>query len=426
MSGTIGNNIGRHSGSIAVTSAGLSWDTAVVTGSTVTVEAGNGYWINTTSNACTITLPASAEAGDQIVIVDYARTWGTNKIIIDSNGLTFQGNADTYTVEYTTDGQSVNLVYSDSTKGWLPLEDDVVAYEPTQPPTQRAIFVYGSAASAYTSVSNLVNSSGVVGSDVTGVGTARVATAGATYGVDKAITAYGYVDSNPGVSISNLINNSGVVGSDVSGVGTARRSVAATAYGSDKAMFAYGVASSNSSLKNLVNTSGVVAADVSGVGTARQALQGVTYGGISAGTAMFAYGQTSGYVSLKNLVSSVGVIAADVTGVGTARGHLAAATYGDDKAFFAFGHASDYVSLKNLVTSAGVIGTDVTGVGTARQSPAGASYGGDKAIVAYGHDGSGKLSVSNLVNSSGVVAADVTGVGTARTDLVAAGYSLSA
>jgi len=29
MSGTIGNNIGRHSGTIAVTAAGLSWDTAV-------------------------------------------------------------------------------------------------------------------------------------------------------------------------------------------------------------------------------------------------------------------------------------------------------------------------------------------------------------------------------------------------------------
>jgi len=74
MSGTIGSNIVRHSGTIAETAAGLSWTTAVVTGSTVTVEAGNGYFINTTSNACTVTLPSSAEAGDQIVLVDYART----------------------------------------------------------------------------------------------------------------------------------------------------------------------------------------------------------------------------------------------------------------------------------------------------------------------------------------------------------------
>ena len=172
MSGTIGSNIVRHSGTIAETAAGLSWTTAVVTGSTVTVEAGNGYFINTTSNACTVTLPSSAEAGDQIVLVDYDRTWGTNAITIDSNGLNYQGDADTFTVEYTTDGQSLNIVYSDSTKGWLPLEDDVAADEPAVPPTQKAIFAFGTTGSV-TAVSNLVNSSGVVASDVTGVGTAR-------------------------------------------------------------------------------------------------------------------------------------------------------------------------------------------------------------------------------------------------------------
>ena len=143
MSGTIGNNILSHSGSIAVTAAGLNWVSSIVTASTVTVESGNGYWINTTSNACTITLPASAEAGDQIIIVDYARTWGTNNVTIDSNGLNYQGNSDAYTVTYTTSGQSVNLIYSDSTKGWLPLEDDVVALDHISPAPQRAIFAYG-------------------------------------------------------------------------------------------------------------------------------------------------------------------------------------------------------------------------------------------------------------------------------------------
>ena len=37
------------------------------------------YWINTTSNTCTITLPASAEAGDQIVLVDYAKNMGNKQ-----------------------------------------------------------------------------------------------------------------------------------------------------------------------------------------------------------------------------------------------------------------------------------------------------------------------------------------------------------
>ena len=66
--------------------------------------------------------PCSASAGDEIKFSDYARTWGTNKIIIDSNGLNYQGEADTYTVEYTTSGQSLNIVYSDATKGWIPLD----------------------------------------------------------------------------------------------------------------------------------------------------------------------------------------------------------------------------------------------------------------------------------------------------------------
>ena len=89
MSGLVKDNVFGSSGTVAAAAGGLSWDTAVVTGSTVTVEAGNGYFIDTTSNACTVTLPSSAEAGDQIVLVDYDRTWGTNAITIDSNGLTF-------------------------------------------------------------------------------------------------------------------------------------------------------------------------------------------------------------------------------------------------------------------------------------------------------------------------------------------------
>ena len=91
MSGSVKNNVFGSSGVVLAAAGGLSWQD-VVTASTVTVEAGKGYWINTTSNACTITLPASAEAGDNIVIVDYARTWGTNAVTLDSNGLNLNEN----------------------------------------------------------------------------------------------------------------------------------------------------------------------------------------------------------------------------------------------------------------------------------------------------------------------------------------------
>ena len=170
MSGPVANNVFRSSGVIASAAGGLSWQD-VVTASTVTVEAGKGYPINTTSNTCTITLPSSAEAGDQIIFLDYARTWGTYKIIIDSNGLNYQGEDDTYTVEYDTSGQTVSIVYSGATVGWIPESDVDVSDVPIKG-NEEGIFGYGSTGSDV-SMTNLVNSSGVVASDVTGVGTAR-------------------------------------------------------------------------------------------------------------------------------------------------------------------------------------------------------------------------------------------------------------
>ena len=172
MSGLVKDNVFGSSGTVAAAAGGLSWDTAVVTGSTVTVEAANGYFINTTSNACTITLPSSADAGDQIILIDYARTWGDNAITIDSNGLNFQGDPDPYIVDYDTAGQAINLVYADSTNGWIPTSDIANAFDHDQPPTQKGIFAFGNDGSNV-SMSNLVSSSGVVSTDVTGVGTAR-------------------------------------------------------------------------------------------------------------------------------------------------------------------------------------------------------------------------------------------------------------
>ena len=106
----------------------LEWQSTIVTGTTLTAEAGKGYWINTTSNACTITLPASASVGDTIEFSDYLRTWGTNAVTLNTNSLNFQG-ATTPNPVYNTNGQSVNLVYSGATQGWIPTVDDDVSYE---------------------------------------------------------------------------------------------------------------------------------------------------------------------------------------------------------------------------------------------------------------------------------------------------------
>ena len=112
--------------------ASIAWQSSIVTAATLSAVSGNGYWINTTSNACTITLPASAAVGDTIVFVDYARTWGTNAITIDQNSLNFQGNTSP-NPEYNTDGQSVSITYSGATQGWIPTVDDDVTLETPQP-----------------------------------------------------------------------------------------------------------------------------------------------------------------------------------------------------------------------------------------------------------------------------------------------------
>jgi len=278
MSGKIVNNVFRASGVIAATPGGLDWSTAVVTGSTLSASAGKGYFINTTSNACTVTLPSSAEIGDQIVFADYARTWSTNNLIIDSNGNNFQGDPDTYTVDYSTAGQSLNIVYSDATKGWLPVSDDAVAITDFVPTIQRAIFAFGNTGSK-TNTRNLVNTSGVIGSDVSAVGTARTHTAGARYGSGgTALFAFGNTAGDNFINTRNLVNNVGVVASDASGAGTARYSVKAAEYGGDKAIFGFGEAASRTGVTNLVSNSGVVATDTSAVATANSGNEGVGYG----------------------------------------------------------------------------------------------------------------------------------------------------
>ena len=81
MTGIISDNIGRSSGLVKAASGGggITWQ-SVTTGSTLTAESGKGYPINSTSNACTVTLPASPSVGDEIALLDYAGTADTNKI----------------------------------------------------------------------------------------------------------------------------------------------------------------------------------------------------------------------------------------------------------------------------------------------------------------------------------------------------------
>ena len=93
----------------------INWQ-PVVTASTLTAVAFRGYWINTTSNSCTVTLPSSAEAGDTIVIIDYAGTFATNNIVLTSSLKIEGGTADK---SVTTNREGLTLTFADSTQGWV-------------------------------------------------------------------------------------------------------------------------------------------------------------------------------------------------------------------------------------------------------------------------------------------------------------------
>jgi len=123
-------------------SAGTDWQSTIVTGTTLTAVAGKGYWINTTSNACTVTLPASASVGDFIEFADYARTWGTNAVTLNQNSLNFQGYSSP-NPEYNTNGQSVKIIYSGATQGWIPSVDDDVTLETPQSISAEYLVVAG-------------------------------------------------------------------------------------------------------------------------------------------------------------------------------------------------------------------------------------------------------------------------------------------
>jgi hypothetical protein len=94
----------------------------------------------------------------------------------------------------------------------------------------RAIFGYGFTSSVV-SMSNLVSSTGVVSTDTTGVGTARVELAAASFGDAGERVIFGYGFAAARTAVTNLVSNTGVVATDTAGVGTARRQLAAANFG---------------------------------------------------------------------------------------------------------------------------------------------------------------------------------------------------
>jgi hypothetical protein len=106
-----------NNGAVLGGGSALIWNIA---NSNITMTSNNGYFVDTTNGAKSLTLPVSATLGDTIRINDLAGTFNSNACTILRNGHKIQGVADD--IIASTKNASFGLVYSNSTYGWKLLE----------------------------------------------------------------------------------------------------------------------------------------------------------------------------------------------------------------------------------------------------------------------------------------------------------------
>jgi len=102
----------------------IQWQTPLnADGSTLfDLEAGKGYFLNTSGGEIEVRLPSSPSTGDSIAIVDYTGNFSTNQCIINTQGNKLGGlNQD---IALTTANTRLTLVYADSTNGWMSIENE--------------------------------------------------------------------------------------------------------------------------------------------------------------------------------------------------------------------------------------------------------------------------------------------------------------
>ena len=102
---------------------GIEWQSTLKT-SNFTAVSGEGYFCNTSGGAFTATLPASPSAGAIVAFKDYAPSFASYNLTIGRNSSNIQGNAVDSLL--STNRASVVLVYVDSTKGWLYVQESNV------------------------------------------------------------------------------------------------------------------------------------------------------------------------------------------------------------------------------------------------------------------------------------------------------------
>jgi hypothetical protein len=98
----------------------VNWQTSIKT-ATFTAANGEGYFIDTSSGVVTVNLP-SASVGNIVAIKDYSGTFQTNNLTISPNGSDKIDGVNGNSI-ISTENASIVLVFADSTRGWLNVND---------------------------------------------------------------------------------------------------------------------------------------------------------------------------------------------------------------------------------------------------------------------------------------------------------------
>ena len=204
----------------SASASGIEWQSSIQTGSSLTAEVNKAYWVDTTSNTVTATLPASASPGDEIIFVDYARKWNTNNFLIDNGDSTtdpkYQGANDS-DATFDTAGTNLHIVYSGATQGWIPINDDPVDVHAVNTPNTPSIEMLvvagggggggwtggGGGAGGYRTSTQLIAVGTVLSVTVGGGG------AGGDYGNSTSRGTNGSASSITGSGISNISSAGG-------------------------------------------------------------------------------------------------------------------------------------------------------------------------------------------------------------------------
>ena len=97
--------------------AGLNFDSTIKTASFNAV-VNEGYFVDTSSNVLTVTLPSSPSVGDEVHVIDSSNSAATNNITIGRGGNPIASSATDLTV--AINGAAFRLIYSgSSTFGWV-------------------------------------------------------------------------------------------------------------------------------------------------------------------------------------------------------------------------------------------------------------------------------------------------------------------